>query len=109
VAGTYPEAKIAGLYGVLYHFLAKAGLDRFGDEGEDVLRRALGDFARREANSLNEDEPAQGWEVHGATLSLGEEYSTVAGWAVYDAWREIEGDEIPIGLVYLKEMQVARE
>ena len=101
----YPEAKIARLYGVLYYFLAKAMLDAFGNEGEDALRRALGNYARHEAKSLNEDQLAQGWELYETTLSLGEGYSSIAGWAVYDAWREMEGAETPVGLIYLEEVQ----
>lgn len=105
---TYPEIKIARLYGVLYDFLAKAMLNAFGNEGEDALRHALGNYARHEAKSLNEDQLARGWEVREATLSLGEEYSTVAGRAIYDAWREMEGDETPVGLIYFEEVRTNR-
>jgi len=104
MADAYPEAKIARLYGVLYQFLAKAMLDTFGDEGEDALRHALRDYARHEAESLNEDQLARGWAIHGSKLRLSEDYSTIAGQAVYDAWREIEGDKIPIGLIYFEEI-----
>jgi hypothetical protein len=107
VADAHPEAKIARLYGVLYQFLAKAMLDVFRDEGEDALRRALRNYARHEAESLNEDQLARGWEIHGSQLELCEGYSTIAGQAVYDAWREVEGDETPIGLIYFEEVRQA--
>ncbi len=107
VADAYPEAKIARLYGVLYQFLAKAMLDNFGDEGEDALRHALRNYARHEAKSLNEDQLARGWEIHESKLRLNEGYSTIAGQAVYDAWREVEGDETPSGLIYFEEVHQA--
>jgi hypothetical protein len=107
VADAHPEAKIARLYGVLYQFLAKAMLENFGAEGEEALRNALGDYARHEAESLNEDQLARGWKVHGSELRLGEGYSTISGQAVYDAWCEVEGDETPIGLIYFEEVHQA--
>jgi len=45
-----PEIKVARLYGVLYCFLAGAMRDAFGSEGEQVLRCALGEYARHEAD-----------------------------------------------------------
>ena len=100
----HPEAKIARLYGVLYCFLARAMLDAFGDDGERVLKEALGEYACHEAASLNEDQLACGWERQGSALRLVEGFSTIAGQAVYDAWREVEGNAIPLGLIYFGEM-----
>jgi hypothetical protein len=104
VADVHPETKIARLYGVLYCFLAKAMLDSFGDEGEKALRQALGDYARHAADSLNEDQLALGWEQHGTTLQPAEGTSTLTGQAVHDAWREVEGEEMPLGLLYFEEI-----
>jgi hypothetical protein len=99
-----PETKIARLYGVLYCYVARAMLDAFGDEGERVLRHALGDYARHEGEALNEDQVARGWEIHHSVLRPAGGYATVTGQAVYDAWREVEGDKIPVGLIYFEEM-----
>jgi hypothetical protein len=99
-----PEAKIARLYGVLFFFLAQAMLDGFGTEGERILRRALADYARHEAKSLNEDQLARDWEIHGVALRPAEGCSTVTGQAVYSAWQEMEGDETPVGLIYFEEV-----
>jgi hypothetical protein len=104
VVDIHPETKIARLYGVLYCFLANALLEPFGSEGERALRRALGDYALRTADSLNEDQLAWGWEQHGAGLQPAEGVSTLSGQAVYDAWREMEGAEIPLGLIYFEEI-----
>jgi hypothetical protein len=96
----HPETKIARLYGVLYCFLARALLDAFGDEGESALRQALRAYARQEAASLTEDQLAYGWERHDSTLRPAAGYATLAGQAVYNAWREVEGPETPTGLIY---------
>jgi hypothetical protein len=104
VPDAHPEAKIARLYGVLYCFLGQAMLDAFGDEGERALRQALTEYARHAAGSLNEDQLARGWELRGSALQLAEGYASIAGQAVYDAWREVEGDETPIGLIYFQEI-----
>ena len=100
----HPEAKIARLYGVLYCFLARAMLDAFGDDGERVLREALGEYARHEAASLNEDQLARGWERQGSALRPTQGVATISGQAVYDAWREVEGDAVPLGLIYFEEI-----
>jgi hypothetical protein len=92
------------LYGVLYCFLAKALVDTFGSDGERALRRALGDYARHAADSLNEDQLARGWEKQGGALQPAEGVSTLSGQAVYDAWREVEGAGIPVGLIYFEEI-----
>jgi len=42
--------------------------------------------------------------LQGSALQLAEGYSSIAGQAVYDAWREVEGDETPIGLIYFEEI-----
>jgi hypothetical protein len=104
VADVHPETKIARLYGVLYCFLARALCDTFGREGERALRRALGDYARYAADSLDEDQLARGWEQQGGALRPGEGISTLTGQAVYDAWREVEGADIPLGTIYFEEI-----
>jgi hypothetical protein len=98
----HPETKIARLYGVLYCFLARAFLDAFDSEGEDALRKGLGAYARYAAASLNEDQLARGWEQHGSALQPTKGTSTLAGQAVYDAWREVEGAGTPLGLIYFE-------
>lgn len=103
----HPETKIARLYGVLYCSLAKAIVDAFGDAGEKALRRALGAYARHEAGSLDEDQLACGWERRGSELRPVAGCATFAGQAVYDAWRELEGNETPIGLIYFEEVHGA--
>jgi hypothetical protein len=100
----HPEVKIARLYGVLYCFLAKALLDAFGDEGESALRQALRAYARREAASLTEDQLACGWERHGSMLRPTAGNANLAGQAVYNAWQEVEGGNIPVGLIYFDEL-----
>jgi len=101
---SFPEIKVARLYGVLYCFLAGAMRDVFGSEGGQVLRRALGEYARQEAGRLNEGQLAQGWEIHGSALRPVAGHATVTGQAVYDAWREVEGDGIPLGRIYFEEI-----
>jgi len=103
-ADAHPEAKIARLYAVLYCFLARAMLDAFGDDGERVLREALGAYACHEAASLDEDQLARGWERHGSALRPTQGVATISGQAVCDAWREVEGDTIPLGLIYFEEI-----
>ena len=104
-----PEAKIARLYGVLYYFLARAMLDAFRDTGERILRHALSEYTYCESRSLDEDHLARGWEIQGSALRPAKGYSTAVGQAVYDAWREMEGDETPIGLIYFEEVQTGVE
>jgi hypothetical protein len=104
VADEHPETKIARLYGVLYCFLAKALCDTFGSEGEGALRTALGDYARYAVDSLSADQLALGWERHGSALQPADGISTLTGQAVYDAWREVEGDGTPLGLIYFEEI-----
>ncbi len=102
-SAAHPETKIARLYGVLYYFLARAMLNAFGDEGQDALRHALRGYAAYEGEGLNEDQLARGWEVgqgNDPVLKPVGGGATVAGQAVYDAWREMEGDGIPMGLIY---------
>jgi hypothetical protein len=100
----HPETKIARLYGVLYCFLAKALIDAFGDKGEQVLRDALRAFSRQEAASLTADQLAYGWERNGSALRPAAGCATLAGQAVYEAWREVEGDAVPSGLIYFEEV-----
>ncbi|UCC62488.1 MAG: hypothetical protein JSV36_17245 [Anaerolineae bacterium] len=76
----------------------------FWEEGEQVLRRALGEYAGCEAGRLNEDQLARGWEIHGSALWPVAGYATATGQAVYDAWREVEGDETPLGRIYFEEI-----
>ena len=99
-----PEIKVARLYGVLYCFLAGAMRDAFGSEGEQVLRRALGEYARHEAGRLNEDQLAHSWEIHGSALRPTAGHATATGQAVRDAWREVEGDGTPLGRIYFEEI-----
>jgi hypothetical protein len=103
-ADVHPEAKIARLYGVLYCFLARAMLDSFGEEGERVLRQALGAYARHVADSLGEDQLARGWEDRGSELQPTTGDHTVAGQAVYGAWQEVEGEGTPLGRIYFGEI-----
>lgn len=107
VPDAHPEVKVARLYGVLYCFLAKAMVDAFGDKGGKILRYALRDYAAHEAKTLNEDQLARGWEIHQSALRPVAGHSTATGQAVYDAWREMEGDETPIGLIYFEEVHKA--
>jgi hypothetical protein len=104
MADVHPETKIARLYGVLYCFMAEALCATFGSEGEGVLRRALGDYARYAADSLDEDQLARGWERRGGVLQTGEGISTLTGQAVHDAWREVEGADTPLGMIYFEEI-----
>jgi hypothetical protein len=102
-----PETKIARLYGVLYYFLAKATLDAFGGKGTQGLPQGLRDYAVHEGDSLDEGQLARGWEIHHATHlapTLAPARSTATGQAVYEAWREMEGDDIPIGRIYFQEI-----
>jgi hypothetical protein len=103
----HPETKIARLYGVLFCFLGRAFIAAFGDEGENALRNALREYARQETASLTADQLAYGWERNGSALRPAAGYATLAGQAVYEAWREVEGDEIPIGLIYFQEIHKA--
>jgi hypothetical protein len=103
-ADTYPETKIARLYGILYCFLAKAMVDAFGEEGEKALRQALAAYARHAADSLTEDQLARGWKVRGSKLLPVEGRSTIAGQAVYAAWQEVEGEATPLGQIYFDEI-----
>ena len=45
-----------------------------------------------------------GWEKRGAGLQPADGISTLSGQAVYDAWREVEGAETPLGLIYFEEI-----
>ena len=103
-ADTYPEAKIARLYGVLYCFLGKAMVDAFGKEGEKALRQALGAYAQHAADTLGKDQIACGWGVHGSELQPAGGKSTIAGRAVYAAWQEVEGKDTPLGHIYFDEI-----
>jgi hypothetical protein len=103
----HPETKIARLYGVLYCFLATALVDAFGEEGESALRKALRAYARQEAASLTEDQLARGWERLGSALRPAAGRATLSGQAMYEAWREVEGTDTPIGLIYFEEVHKA--
>jgi hypothetical protein len=105
----HPETKIARLYGVLFCFLARALVDTFGDEGERALRNALRTYARQEAASMTADQLAYGWERYDSTLRPAAGFTTLAGQAVYEAWREVEGDDIPTGLIYFQEIHRAEK
>lgn len=103
----HPETKIARLYGVMFCFLARALIDAFGDEGEKALKNALRAYARQETASLTADQLAYGWERHGSALRPAAGYATLAGQAMYEAWREVEGDETPSGLIYFEKVHKA--
>ena len=103
----HPEAKIARLYGVLYCFLARAMIEAFGEAGERALRRALRAFAAHAGGLLGADQLSCGWERDGAVLRPVEGRVTIAGQAVYEAWREVEGDEMPLSLIYFEEIHTA--
>ena len=105
-------AKWTKLYASLYFFLGKAMVDRFDCAGERALRetiRAYGAYrasrmrADHEAAALNELELAQGAEDRGPMSTSRAGFPTLAGQALYDAWREMkEGGELPIGSIYLE-------
>ena len=84
--------------------LARAMVDAFGEDGEKALRGALGEYAHHVADSLGRDQLAWGWERQGSALRPAGGHSTVAGQAVYDAWWEVEGEGIPLGLIYFEEI-----
>ena len=101
---TYPEAKIARLYGVLYCFLARAMVDTFGEDGEQALRQALAAYASHAVNDLGEDQVACGWEADGTRLQPVAGKTSVAGQAMYAAWQEVEGEGTPLGHIYFGEI-----
>ena len=89
---------------MLFCFLARALVGTFGDEGEHALRNALRAYARQEAASLTADQLAYGWERYDSTLRPAAGSANLTGQAVYEAWREVEGDDIPTGLIYFQEI-----
>ena len=107
ISEAHPETKIARLYGVLFCFLARALIGAFGHEGETVLRHALRTYAHQEAASLTEDQLAYGWERRGSALRPAAGFATLSGQAVVEAWQEVEGDDIPTGLIYFQEIHEA--
>ena len=59
-----PVLIMEDFYGMLYGFLAKRVVDSFGPEGEQVVRRALRDYAVCRGKRLREKHAALGLENH---------------------------------------------
>lgn len=96
----HPEAKVARLYGLLYQFLARKLLDTFGDEGASALRAAIREHVQRDAESLKRELSATG-HVDDVDTAVAGLFSSIAGQAVLDAFREMEEDELRVGSYYL--------
>jgi hypothetical protein len=118
-AGRSLESAMARLTGIMYEYLAGAMLKRFGERGKTALNRALRDYAVHRGKKLRADHLERRIEISPSALvengdaPYGDSIDMTHTWEtpnrftltitrsdLFDAFREIEGDEMPVGHVY---------
>ncbi len=117
------ERSMARLQAIIYEYLAQAMLSHFPDQGEQVLRKALREFAAFRGRALRQMHADRGWSrnvstyvqnpdmPYGDSVALADlSYTadqcrcTVSDCYFYEGFREIEGERTPVGLIYCEEV-----